>query len=190
MKVFEFRENANLYSVPFDWDNDDNIAYIDNVIENYFDKGMRVGRQWSPPFFGVVNKLQKVGDLGTLSGSETVIFSEKAVDVLMPLIKDSVELLSYPTEIGTYHLINVLDKGNYLDRLRTDCDEILSNGNCYGINRYAFDEQALQGKHIFRIPDDGVTRYVSGEFIETCKRHNLQGIYLTDKVKLWESEQQ
>ena len=106
----------------------------------------------------------------------------------MPLIKDSVELLPYPTEVGTYYLVNVLDEGNYLDRNRTECDEILPNGHCYGINKYVFNEKALQGKHLFRIPDDGVIRFVSGEFIDTCKQHKLQGIYLTDSVKVWDSE--
>lgn len=187
MQVFELRENANIFSVPFDWNKDEHIEYIDNIVKHYFDRNLRVGGNWNPTFFGVINKRQKLGEIGTLSGSEMVIFSQRAVDSLMTLIKDSVELLPYPTEVGTYYLVNVLDEGDYLDRQRTECDEILPNGHCYGINEYVFNETALQGKHIFRIPDDGVTRYVSGEFIQACKQHNLHGIYLTESVKVWDS---
>lgn len=190
MQVFQFVEAADKYSVPFDWDkDDDNIDYISHIVESYFDTKRRVGANWQPSFFGVVNKKQKVGDLGTLIGGEQIVFSQKAVDILMPLIKDSVELLPYPTEIGTYYLINVLDEGPYLDRQKTNCDEVLPNGNCFSINKYVFVESMLVGKHILRIPDDAVTRYISGDFIEACRENNLQGIELDDKVKVWDSEE-
>ncbi|RYF74600.1 MAG: hypothetical protein EOO39_08325 [Cytophagaceae bacterium] len=189
MKVYKLEENANKFSVPFDWDEEDiSIQYVRKIVESYFDTNRRVGKNWQPTFFGIVEKKMKLADIGTLSGSEMVILGQKAVDALLPLINGSVELLPYPTEVGTYYLVNALDEGDYLDRKRTDCDEILPNGHCFGINEYVFKESALQGKHIFRIPDDAVTRYVSGEFIDTCKQHKLQGIYLTDSVKVWDSE--
>jgi hypothetical protein len=189
MQIFELLENSNLFNVPFDWDEDDrNISYIRGVVEHYFEENRRVDDKWNPQFFGVLEKRMKVGDIGILSGSEMVVFSQRAVEKLMHLLADSVELLPYPTEIGTYYLVNVLDEGDYLDRQRTDCDEILPNGHCFGINRYMFVEERLRGKHIFRIPDDAVTRFVSGEFIEVCKQHDLQGIYLTDRAKVWDSQ--
>lgn len=187
MQVYEYSEDSNVYTVPFDWDDDVNIDYVRNIVEEYFDKNQPVGNHWQPPFFGVVEKTMKTGDLGILSGSEMIVFSQRAVDTLSPLIQRNVEFLPYPTEVGTYYLINVLDEGNYLDRKLSDYDEMLPNGLCFGINKYVFDAEKLQHKHIFRIPDDPVTRFVSGEFIATCKKHKLRGIYLDDSVKVWNS---
>lgn len=190
MRVYKIVENANSYSVPFDWDDDDrNSDYIDEIIKEYFDKKLRVGNKWNPNFFGVINLKQKVGDIGSLAGNDAIVMSQKAVDVLRPLIGESVELLPYQTEAGPYYLVNVLDEGEYLDRQKTDCDRMLSNGLCAGINKFVFDRNKLIGKHIFRIPDSPVFRYVSGNFIDMCRQHGLEGIYLTDKAKVWDSEE-
>jgi hypothetical protein len=188
MRVYKFIENSNTYSVPFDWDDDDqNSDYIDEIIRDYFDAKRRVGAAWQPSFFGVVNPKQKLGDLGSLVGNDAIVMSQKAVDALRPLIEHSVELLPYDTEVGPYYLVNVLDEGQYLDRDKTDCDRRLPNGLCAGINRFVFDASKLQGKHIFRIPDSPVFRYVSDAFIDACQTHGLQGIYLTDKAEVWDS---
>lgn len=189
MQVFEYREKANTHSVPFDWDeNDVNIDYLlDEIVETFFENRKLVGDNWKPIFFGVVNRKQKLGDLGSLVRDDVIIMNQRAVDLLRPLIQGSVELLPYETEVGIYNLVNVLDEGDYLDRTKTDCNRILSNGLCAGINKFVFNADAIRGKHIFRIPDKPTTRFVSDEFIETCRLHKLEGIYLTDKVKVWDS---
>ncbi|UOQ74802.1 imm11 family protein [Hymenobacter cellulosilyticus] len=187
MQIHKFIEDSDQYSVPFDWDDDDNIDYVSNIVDTYFDKYQRVGDNWQPTLFGIIAPRVKVGDLGTLAGSERIVFSQRAVDALRPLLGTSVELLPYPTEIGTYYLVNVLDVGDYLDKNRTKCREILPNGLCAGISKFVFQADLLRGKHIFRIPDSPVFRYVSDEFIAACRKHNLTGIDMTEEVKVWDS---
>jgi hypothetical protein len=188
MQVYKFVEASNEYSTPFDWDeDDDNIDYVSNVVDTYFDANQRVGANWQPAFFGVVDQRLKVAELGTLAGSERIVFSQRAATLLMPLLGESVELLPYPTELGTYYLVNALDVGDYLDRERTACREVLDNGICFGITKYAFHEQLLRGKHIFRIPDDPVFRFVSGEFMALCQQHGLVGIAANASTLVWDS---
>ncbi|TGE07768.1 imm11 family protein [Hymenobacter fodinae] len=187
MQIYKFIEDSDQYSVPFDWDDDDNnIDYVSHIVDTYFDKHQRVGDNWHPPFFGVIDPRVKVGDLGTLAGSERIVFSQRVVDVLQPLLGDSVELLPYPTEVGTYYLVNVLDVGNYLDRKQTKCREILSNGLCAGISEFVFRADLVKGKPIFRIPDSPVFRYVSDEFIAACRKHKLTGIDMEEGNKVWD----
>lgn len=189
MEIYEYVENANVYSVPFDWsENEESADYVSTIVDHYFGTGTRVGSDWQPNFFGIINKKQKIGDVGSLSSDESIVISRKAADVLEPLIAKSVELLEYPTEIGPYYLVNVLDVGDYLDRAKTDCDRILTNGLCSGINKYVFKKELLVGRHIFSIPDMPGYRYVSGEFIEMCRKNNLQGIHLDESVKVWDSD--
>jgi hypothetical protein len=188
MQIYKFIEDSDRYSVPFDWDEEDNnIDYVSDIVDAYFDKKQRVGDDWQPAFFGTIDQRMKVGDLGTLAGSERIVFSQRAVDVLLPLIGESVELLPYPTEVGTYYLVNVLDVGEYLDRKQTNCREILSNGLCAGISKFVFRADMLRGKHIFRIPDSPVFRYISDEFITACRQHKLTGIDLTEEAEVWDS---
>lgn len=105
----------------------------------------------------------------------------------MPLMKNSIELLPYPTEVGTYYLINVLDEDEYLNRELTVCGRRMPNGICRDITKYHFHQDMLINKHVFRVPDRPLTRFISGEFVDICKKHELQGIYLDDSVKVWDS---
>lgn len=188
MEVYRFDTDDDTYSIPFDWDDDDkNIDYVDQIVDEYFDTQTRVSDKWQPTFFGIVNPKQKVANLGTLVSSNVLVFDQRAVDVLQPLLGASVELLPYETEVGIYYLVNVLDAGDYLDRQRTECREIRKNGTCYGITKYVFQADLSQGKHLFIIPDTSLSRYVSGEFIAACRQHDLKGIFLTDKAKIWDS---
>ncbi|TGE07765.1 imm11 family protein [Hymenobacter fodinae] len=188
MEIYYYNTNVADYSVPFDWDkNNDHIDYIDEIVETYFDTKERVGKHWQPTFFGVIDTREKIADLGSLVSDGVLVFSQKAVDILRPLLGKSVELLPYKTEVGPYYLVNVLDEGEYLDRERTESDEILSDGRCVGINKFAFHADRLRGKHIFRISDDPVTRFISGEFVAACREHGLSGIYLNDQAKVWDS---
>ncbi|TGE07766.1 imm11 family protein [Hymenobacter fodinae] len=188
MKVYKYTTDSDAYSVPFDWDDDDvNSDYLDEIVETYFDGRARASKYWDPPFFGILDPRKKVADLGFLVSDGVLVFSQKAVDALQPLLGTEVELLPYSTEVGTYYLVNVLDEGEYLDRVHTDCDRIMPDGRCAGINRYAFHANRLRGKHIFRISDKLTSRFISGEFVEACRQHQLTGIDLTEESKVWES---
>jgi hypothetical protein len=188
MEVYKYNTASSTYGVPFDWDDKDvNSDYLDEIVETYFDERARVGEHWQPPFFGIVNARKKLADLGSLVSDGVLVFSQRAVDVLQPLLGNGVELLAYPTEVGAYYLVNVLDEGAYLNREQTDCDRIMPDGRCAGINKYVFHADRLRDKHIFRVSDKLTSRFVSGEFITACRKHNLTGIDLTDRSKVWDS---
>jgi hypothetical protein len=188
MEVYKYITDSNAYSVPFDWDDDDvNSDYLDEIVETYFDGKARASEHWQPPFFGVIDPRKKVADLGSLVSDGVLVFSQRAVDILQPLLGTEVELLPYPTEVGTYYLVNVLDEKEYLDRARTDCDRIMPDGRCAGINKYVFHANRLSGKHIFRISDKLTSRFISGEFIAACRQYKLTGIDLTEEAKVWDS---
>ena len=82
MQVYRISDDANRYSVPFDWDDDKSIDYVRSVVEEYFDSNRQVGKHWQPSFFGIVKKKMKLGEIGTLSGSEMLVFNQNAVEHL------------------------------------------------------------------------------------------------------------
>jgi hypothetical protein len=138
MEIYQFRTNINEYSIPFDWNNGRiNYKYIKQIVDTYFHANTRVGNNWNPNFFGVVNKNQKIADVGSIVSDRAVVLSSKAITFLKPLLHNS-ELLPYPTELGDYYLVNVLNEAPYLDRNKSSYDRRLNNGLCAGISNYEF----------------------------------------------------
>ncbi|WP_397376181.1 imm11 family protein [Paenibacillus sp. sptzw28] len=103
------------------------------------------------------------------------IFSGKTVETLGDLIRDSAEILPLVHEPFAVYAINVLNVINCIDYSRAEPKK-LSSGTLIGFNRFAFHEQLLTGKHIFKIPEMLSTKiFVSDQFKAKVEEHKLTG---------------
>ena len=113
-----------------------------------------------------IYRTKLAGDFPHLT-SHVPVFSQRAVDVLSPLLEGNVEVL--PIECPDYKkkrffAIHVLELLDCLDYLRSTITRFPSGGIMF-IDRYVFKPDIVQDKHIFRIleaPLKGV--FVSQKF--------------------------
>ena len=138
--------------------------------------------EWSPvPFERWRTKYRphrgKPVDFPSLMGLG-LAFSERALQVLDPLMGQSVEAL--PIECvncgqDKFFVINVLDFVDCLDEPRC-IFERASTGYILWIERYAFRPGSLEGHHIFKVPQLVVgTVLVSPEFKRRVEESGLFG---------------
>jgi hypothetical protein len=105
-------------------------------------------------------------------------FSERALQVLDPLMGQSVEAL--PLECvncsqNRFFVINVLDILDCLDEPRCIFTRY-SDGGIMDIKRYAFLPNSLEGHHIFKVPQQVVgSVLVSPEFKRRVEENGLVG---------------
>lgn len=115
------------------------------------------------------------------------IFSKKAVDVLMPLIKKHVRInqLNFEEEYYAVHVKTILKAINY------EKSEFIRFDNSKRIMRftkYSFKLEKVRGIPIFRVIDDKTSGYpfVSDEFKKLVEENHLTGF----EFKLvWDSEE-
>ena len=103
------------------------------------------------------------------------VFSDRALQVLLPFVQDSVEVLSLECEDDDLHLINVIDVVDCLDEDESTAAR-LSNGAIAFITHQVFKEQLLAGKHIFKLPMPRVPIYVSDDFKAAVEGSGLEGL--------------
>lgn len=117
---------------------------------NRFYKSKPMAKNWKP--FEVKRWAGRVGDFPSLYGFIPV-FSQRAWDVLGPLLADVVEALPIKHPSGkAYYAINVLQVVDCLDRKRSQL-EFSSSGKVMGVEKYVFDPKRLPPFHMFKIPE-------------------------------------
>jgi hypothetical protein len=119
------------------------------------------------------------GDFPNLSWAGPV-FSQRAWDLLGPLIASSVEALPIIHPSGKrYYIINVLDVIDCLELER--CETNRNSGSLKddfsAIYVYAFKEDMIRDKHIFKAPQTKyLEEYVSEEFKRVVEKNGLVGL--------------
>lgn len=102
--------------------------------------------------------------------------SPRARTLLEPLITKQVEFLPFETPVGLYHGLHV----KYVDCLDVDHAEVIrfkSSGRIMEVEKYAFYWERLEGIHIFRVPELGLSRlFVSDEFKRVVEENSLTGL--------------
>lgn len=116
----------------------------------------------------------KRGDFPCIGGAVPV-FTERAVKTLRPLIGDSVEILPLVCDEDDLYIINVIDVVDCLDRERSKL-KFFSSGAVMRVEHYVFVEEALRGKHIFKIPERPVAVFVSDAFKFVVEGEGLEGL--------------
>jgi len=116
------------------------------------------------------------GDFPSLLGVE-VIFSKKALEVLGPLIQNSVQVIPLQCEEDRLYLIHVIDVVDCLDLERSTVDYILGGPLISHVVHYEFKNlERLEGKGIFKIHGIRVATFVTDTFKALVETHNLRGL--------------
>ncbi len=177
MKIWHLGTRANEYE-NLGWD-----SSISLKEKKTFD-GRRKSDGWKPIR---VKRLYDREFGNTLSLTPNLpVFDKEAVNILGNLINEFGEILPLSFVDGEFYAINVievLDCINY-DEAEFDMYEDGSRIMCF--NKYAFNESAVKGKHIFKIIDEPRrSPFVSDEFKERVLASGLTGFKFS---LVWDSE--
>lgn len=169
MSVHLYTPNSDAY---------DRLAQVSNRSDEALSRlaGDRpVAKQWRPVKVRV-DRAQRRGDFPSFLPGSVPAFSQRAVDVLLPLLGGAVEAL--PLECGRlkFYAIHVLDLVDCLDERRSTIRRFPSGG-VMRIEKHVFDEKCLGERMIFRLreaPLKGV--YYSGELKRHIEAAKLEGL--------------
>lgn len=117
------------------------------------------------------------GDFPSLYGIE-VIFSERALQMLWPLIQNSVQIVPLQCEeeklylIHTTNTIDVLDRAQSKIKWLPDYEEKI----VFQVDHYVFHEERIGGETIFKVPEMFTSTFVSDTFRKAVEEHGLKGL--------------
>ena len=121
--------------------------------------------------------------LGDAPGFTIPVFSAKALDCLLPLIKDFVEVLPLEFE-EEYYGINVTTVLNCIDYIKASFKTFHDGKKIMLFERYAFTN-AIDGYPIFKIVDEKTrSAFVNEDFKKCVENNGLQGFKLKS---VWDS---
>jgi hypothetical protein len=178
MKIWKIEQDTNKYQSICLKDK----SIIPLTIAEQFRSGEELHSSWKPLevewFIDEENrKKMLVGDFPILLGPVPPVFSKKAIDVLNKLISPHIEILGLQGITNEYYLINVMEVINCLDYENSLIRRFKSSGRIKGIDRYAFNENLLEGIHIFRIPETLLIEiFVSEQFRQLYEDNQLEGL--------------
>lgn len=128
-------------------------------------------------------------ELGDAPGFIIPVFSKKALEVLHPIIGNSVELLGLLCDEGEYYGINIISVLDVIDYSKSEY-RMYSDGNrIMAFRRYAFRQDVdIEAHNIFKIIDEPTRRaFVTDKFKMLVEDNNLRGF----NFKLvWDSEEE
>lgn len=111
-------------------------------------------------------------------------FSKRACVALARILEPNGELLPIQAPIGEYFAYNLLTVADVMDYERAAVEffrpELRSRA--LSIDRFEFHEDRLQGLTIFRIVQLPNSQFVTQEFVDAVKQHELNGF---DFIKVW-----
>jgi hypothetical protein len=106
-------------------------------------------------------------------------FSDRAVEVLTPLVGDVIELLPLAYDgPGYFQVVNMLDIVDCLDEERSVLDHYTS-GLLASVKKYVFKPGSTDGHHLFKCKQWGLHNLVSAKFKARVEENGLVGAYFT-----------
>ena len=177
-----------IWKLQFEVDKYDNFVPIKSFTADEIQSfdGRRKKDGWVPlPVMRM--EPEKNLELGDAPGFTIPVFSKRALEILQPLICDSVEVLDLQFGESEYYGINVISVLDVIDYSKSKY-KMYSNGkDIMRFEKYAFkicDE--LLNNNIFKIVDEPRRRaFVSDVFKETVEKNHLSGF---DFRLVWASE--
>lgn len=170
-----------IWEISFDPDTFQRLALRDPVhdvarlVSNNWFQGASIGAAWTP----IAVELSPdglPGDFPSLGGTP-LVFSERAVRILSPLMRDCVELLSLTGTAEPLYVVNVTKVLNCLDHTRSQFKRFSDGQRIMRIEKYVFREPCIHQAHIFKIPEQIRNRhYVSTSFKDTVEGNGLRGM--------------
>jgi len=119
-------------------------------------------------------KLPK-GDFPGLYGGQ-IVFSEKALNALLPLIQSDVQVIPLQCEEEQLFLIHLTRHVDGLDLERSDIQWSIENKMINTIKHYVFYVEKLKDINICRVPIYFPWVYVSDAFKAAVEEHDLKGL--------------
>lgn len=127
--------------------------------------------------------------LGDAPGFNFPIFSKRAVDILWPVMKESVEKLELQFDEGEYYGINVITVLDVIDYSKSKYITFDDGKRIMVFQKYAFRycEEIIRN-NIFKIVDEPTCNaFVTEKFKKVVEENNLSGF---DFILVWDSEQE
>ena len=114
------------------------------------------------------------------------VFSKKALEILYPLIKDHVEILTLDYDGVEYYAINVVSVIDAIDYAKSKFKTFSNSSRIMLFEKYAFIAEKVVNVGIFKISDEKRRfPFVSDEFKQLVEQNHLKGF----KFKLvWDDE--
>lgn len=114
------------------------------------------------------------------------MFSKKAVDILEPLISDSVEFLELIFPEGEYWGVNVIKVLDVIDYEKAQFRTFPNSNRILWFLKYAFvDSEELRSANIFKIVDEArCDPFVSDRFKQLVEKNKLTGFVFKE---VWDS---
>jgi len=146
---------------------------------NMFKSGDRLGEKWEPPIVGLFDANEEdqktIGDFPSFGGVVPLMIKNRGLNALITLIHDDVEVLKVNTDKGKYSALNVFSR-DCLDQDRSIVQRF-KTGRIKVIEKYTFKTKCLEGVHIFRLPEEIMSRtFVDDEFKHTVESNELHGL--------------
>lgn len=179
MKIWQLHFDGDHYDsfIPVKWPNVNEIQSFDGRCKK--DK-------WIPLKVKQMNSRKNI-KLSDAPLFFLPVFSKRAVDVLYPLIGDSVELLELDFSEGQYFAIHVTNVLNVIDYDKSKYVMFSDNKKIMMFEKYAFrlcDE--IKQSHIFKIVDEPLKwAFVSDTFKNMVEESGLKGFIFR---LVWDSE--
>lgn len=171
MAIWEIRPIPDLYhSLQLA---DDALEY--SQIAELFRTGEPLASMWKPIPVDIY-EASLDGDFPSLFAGTPPVFSERALTVLLPLISYTIEALPLKSSSGMYFVVNpqVID---CLDHVESEYERFQSSGKIRRITKYVFHTERIANRHIFRIPEQVVSRtFVTTSFKELVEQNDLLGL--------------
>ena len=140
---------------------------------------------WKPM---LVEEEEGTQEMGNTPGFFMPIFDKKAVDISKDFLQDKAEILplEFEGKIDEYYLINVTEVLDCIDYEKSIYERYSEGGRIMCFDNYAFIEEKVKGKHIFKIVDEPLSYcFISDEFRERIINSDLVGF---DIRLAWDSE--
>jgi hypothetical protein len=119
-------------------------------------------------------KLPK-GDFPSLYGVH-IVFNERAVDILLPLIQSEIQVIPLHCEDEPLFLIHLTKHVDGLDLEHSDIQWIIENKLISTVNRFMFHEEKLKDLNIFKVPILFSWTFASDAFKAAVEEHDLKGL--------------
>ncbi len=173
----------------YDFDLDPSLIGNEYLYEDF--DGRNPGRlDWEPvPLAGLwkpcrlLGKVQPYHDYPA-PGSQTAIFSHRAVETLKDLLLPSGEILPAITETGEFYAYNILHKSDAFDVEKSIAvfDTSLGKETAISIERYELRPEKIGNHAIFRLREDPTSIMVTDRFKDRVDNVGLNGFFF---AKIW-----
>ena len=178
-----------MWMLDFEVDEYDNLVTVHHMgleeMRSY--DGRRKKRGWQPL---AVRRMEPEKGLALSNApgfaSHIPVFDDKALEVLLPLIKNEVEVLPLAFSERNFYAINITTVLDCIDYDKSQYRTYSDGKRIMVFERYSFKEKLIKNKSIFKIIDEPLRNpFVSDEFRDLVISSGLTGF----EFKLvWDSE--